>query len=140
MTSTVTPIKTFIVTVTSMMGAPPVSVVADHTEKPENNKRCYFTLPRWTLLGSYLNLLPNLMKGRSMMNPSVRQNLGSIQNSYVETMSWTDLVDALYNVYCKSKTAKKIWKSLDRKYNTEDVGTKKFVMARFLDYKTCIIC
>ena len=41
---------------------------------------------------------------------------------------------ALYNVYCKSKTAKELWESLERKYKTEDDGTKKFVVARFLDY------
>ncbi|XP_076929329.1 aldehyde dehydrogenase 22A1-like [Bidens hawaiensis] len=31
------------------------------------------------------------------------------------------MVDALYNVYCKAKTAKE-WESLDRKYKTEDAG------------------
>ncbi|XP_076881606.1 uncharacterized protein LOC143529777 [Bidens hawaiensis] len=45
------------------------------------------------------------------------------------------MVDALYNVYCKAKTAKELWESLDRKYKTEDAGTKKFVVAKFLDFK-----
>ncbi|KAL7614567.1 hypothetical protein Lser_V15G07012 [Lactuca serriola] len=45
------------------------------------------------------------------------------------------LVDSLYNVYCVTKTTKELWDSLDKKYKTEDVGTKKFVVARFLDYK-----
>ncbi|XP_076929525.1 uncharacterized protein LOC143593962 [Bidens hawaiensis] len=45
------------------------------------------------------------------------------------------LVDALYNVYSSIKTAKELWESLDKKYKTEDVGTKKFVVTRFLDYK-----
>ncbi|KAI3808754.1 hypothetical protein L1987_24715 [Smallanthus sonchifolius] len=45
------------------------------------------------------------------------------------------LVDALYNVYCKITTAKELCESLERKYKTEDAGTKKFVVARFLDYK-----
>ncbi|KAD7478287.1 hypothetical protein E3N88_01423 [Mikania micrantha] len=45
------------------------------------------------------------------------------------------LVDALYNVHCKITTAKELWESLDKKYRTEDAGTKKFVVARFLDYK-----
>nr|GEW46038.1 zinc finger, CCHC-type [Tanacetum cinerariifolium] len=43
--------------------------------------------------------------------------------------------DPLYNVYCKTTTAKELWESLERKYKTEDAGTKKFVVARFLDYK-----
>ncbi|GKD47910.1 pol polyprotein, partial [Tanacetum coccineum] len=45
------------------------------------------------------------------------------------------LVDSLYNVYCKTTTAKELWLSLERKYKTEDAGSKKFMVARFLDYK-----
>ena len=30
---------------------------------------------------------------------------------------------------------KKLWTSLDKKYMTEDVGTKKFIMGRFFDFK-----
>ncbi|RVX15562.1 hypothetical protein VitviT2T_002285 [Vitis vinifera] len=45
------------------------------------------------------------------------------------------LADSLYNVYSDKKTAKELWESLDRKYKTEDVGAKKFVVGRFLDYK-----
>ncbi|GJV87771.1 mutator type transposase [Tanacetum coccineum] len=33
------------------------------------------------------------------------------------------LVDSLYNMYCKTTTAKELWESLERKYKTEDVGT-----------------
>ncbi|GJT06481.1 hypothetical protein Tco_0840943 [Tanacetum coccineum] len=32
----------------------------------------------------------------------------------------------LYNVYCKTTTAKELWESLERKHKTEDAGTKKF--------------
>ena len=45
------------------------------------------------------------------------------------------LSDSLYNVYIGKKTTKELWESLDRKYKTEDAGTKKFVVGRFLDYK-----
>ena len=45
------------------------------------------------------------------------------------------LTDSLYNVYTYKKTTKGLWESLDWKYKTEDVGTKKFVVGRFLDYK-----
>ena len=44
------------------------------------------------------------------------------------------LHDSLYNVYCACKTAKELWESLERKYKTEDAGTKKFVVGHFLDY------
>ena len=33
------------------------------------------------------------------------------------------------------KSAKELWDSLDKKYKTEDLGTKKFLVGRFLDYK-----
>ena len=45
------------------------------------------------------------------------------------------LDNTLYNVYNSLKTARELWKSLDKKYKTEDAGTKKFVVGRFLDYK-----
>ena len=45
------------------------------------------------------------------------------------------LENTLYNVYSQVKTAKELWDSLDKKYKTEDAGSKKFVVGRFLDYK-----
>ena len=45
------------------------------------------------------------------------------------------LIDSLYNVYTYKKTSKEIWESLDRKYKTEDAGTKKFVWANSLIIK-----
>ena len=45
------------------------------------------------------------------------------------------LDDSLYNVYSPITTAKKLWVSLDKKYKTEDAGTKKFIVRRFLEYK-----
>ena len=45
------------------------------------------------------------------------------------------LDNTLYNVYSQIKTAKELWDSLDKKYKTEDAGTKKFIVGRFLDYK-----
>ena len=45
------------------------------------------------------------------------------------------LDDSLYNVYSLIITAKKLWANLDKKYKTEDAGTKKFIIGRFLEYK-----
>ena len=45
------------------------------------------------------------------------------------------LDDSLYNVYSPIITAKKLWASLDKKCKTENAGTKKFVVGRFLEYK-----
>ncbi|XP_070022483.1 uncharacterized protein [Nicotiana sylvestris] len=45
------------------------------------------------------------------------------------------LEDALYNVYSGMETSKELWIKLEKKYKTEDAGLKKFVAAKFLDYK-----
>ena len=45
------------------------------------------------------------------------------------------LIDPLYNEYSIKKCAKELWESLDKKYKTEDAGTKKYVVGQFLDYK-----
>nr|XP_048320125.1 uncharacterized protein LOC125419077 [Ziziphus jujuba var. spinosa] len=44
------------------------------------------------------------------------------------------LSDALYGVYCGTKSAKELWETLDRKYKTENAGSEKFVVGKFLDY------
>ncbi|XP_076908675.1 uncharacterized protein LOC143565659 [Bidens hawaiensis] len=45
------------------------------------------------------------------------------------------LVDELYNVYFRIPSAKELWDTLERKYKTEDTGTKKHNVTRFLDFK-----
>ncbi|XP_070004236.1 uncharacterized protein [Nicotiana sylvestris] len=45
------------------------------------------------------------------------------------------LEDALYNVYSGVETLKELWIALEKKYKIEDAGLKKFVAAKFLDYK-----
>ncbi|XP_012487924.1 uncharacterized protein LOC105801137 [Gossypium raimondii] len=44
------------------------------------------------------------------------------------------LSDALYEVYSVKKTAKKLSTSLGHKYKPEDVGAKKFLVAKFLNF------
>uniref|UniRef100_A0A1S4CMI8 Retrovirus-related Pol polyprotein from transposon TNT 1-94 n=1 Tax=Nicotiana tabacum TaxID=4097 RepID=A0A1S4CMI8_TOBAC len=45
------------------------------------------------------------------------------------------LEDGLYNDYSVMETSKALWNALEKKYKTEDAGLKKFVAARFLDFK-----
>ncbi|XP_070029662.1 uncharacterized protein [Nicotiana sylvestris] len=45
------------------------------------------------------------------------------------------LEDDLYNVYSGVETSKELWIALERKYETKNGGLKKFVAAKFLDYK-----
>ncbi|XP_016755296.1 uncharacterized protein [Gossypium hirsutum] len=44
------------------------------------------------------------------------------------------LYDELYKVYSINKTNKKLWELLDHKYKTEDVGAKKFLVVKFLNF------
>jgi len=72
---------------------------------------------------------------------------GTYQDSVFAVDAWTQgnflcrnyilngLNDSFYNVYSPITTAKKLWASLDKKYKTEDAGTKKFIVGRFLEYK-----
>ncbi|XP_060186650.1 uncharacterized protein LOC132616057 [Lycium barbarum] len=45
------------------------------------------------------------------------------------------LDDGLYNIYSGCKTSKELWNALDKKYKTGDARLKKFVVAKFLDFK-----
>ncbi|TQE08632.1 hypothetical protein C1H46_005724 [Malus baccata] len=45
------------------------------------------------------------------------------------------LDDSLYDVYSSYKTGKELWESLDKKYKSEVVSSKKFVIGKFLNYK-----
>ncbi|RVW73221.1 Retrovirus-related Pol polyprotein from transposon TNT 1-94 [Vitis vinifera] len=45
------------------------------------------------------------------------------------------LVDSLYNVYSSFTIARGLWEALEKKYKTEDAGTKKFIVGKFLDFK-----
>nr|XP_016444722.1 PREDICTED: uncharacterized protein LOC107769983 [Nicotiana tabacum] len=45
------------------------------------------------------------------------------------------LEDGLYNFYSFMKTSRELWNALEKKYKTEDARLKKFVAAKFLDFK-----
>ena len=47
----------------------------------------------------------------------------------------TYLTDELFEEYKPHETAKKMWDALEYKYKTQDAGTKKFIVGRFLDFK-----
>lgn len=45
------------------------------------------------------------------------------------------LVDQPYNVYSEVATSKALWDALNKKYKSFNVGSGKYVVAKFLDYK-----
>ena len=75
------------------------------------------------------------------------QETGTDRDSVLVVDAWTQadflcwnyilngLDDSPYNVYSTIQMAKKLWASLDKKYKTEDAGTKKFIVGRSLEYK-----
>ena len=69
------------------------------------------------------------------MNDSWWKKHGHTQIFLCKNYILSGLQDDLYNVYNNAKTSKKLWDALEKKYKTEDSGTMKFIVAKFLDYK-----
>ncbi|KAJ0865806.1 hypothetical protein HanRHA438_Chr12g0544561 [Helianthus annuus] len=143
MTSAVSAVMTSAVTVTTGLVTPLPNVVS-HAEKPEKFNGVNFK--QWQQKMFFY--LTTLNLARFLTEPKPHVDEGDLDTQTVSAMhAWNHsdflcrnfilngLVDTLYNVYCKAKTAKELWGSLDRKYKTEDAGTKKFVVAKFLDFK-----
>ena len=45
------------------------------------------------------------------------------------------LSDRLYDLYTSMNSPKEIWNTLEVKYKTEKVGTNKFIIQKYFDYK-----
>ncbi|PHU17596.1 hypothetical protein BC332_13291 [Capsicum chinense] len=91
--------------------------------------------------------VPAQMGRRKMTNDSHINDAGtSVAAMHVATTNRTSdpqamelhsngLTNNLYNVYSGMKPSKILCSALERKFKTEDYGTKKFFVARFLEYK-----
>ncbi|KAK9052683.1 hypothetical protein SSX86_029313 [Deinandra increscens subsp. villosa] len=127
-----------------LVGTQAAQAVANHAEKPEKFSGLNFK--RWQQKMLFYLTTLNLARFLTESPPEVAEENADAQ-SVSALQAWkhseylcrnyvlNGLVDSLYNVYCKISTAKELWESLERKYKTEDAGTKKFVVAKFLDYK-----
>ncbi|XP_076927135.1 uncharacterized protein LOC143590584, partial [Bidens hawaiensis] len=144
MSAAVFAIVTNAVAVTTGLVALLPTAVTSHAEKPEKFTGVNFK--QWQQkMFFYLTTL-NLARFLTETVPHVDEEAtDALLLSAVQASNHSDflcrnyflngMVDALYNVYCKPKTAKDLWESLDPKYKTEDASTKKFVVAKFLDFK-----
>ncbi|KAD6118765.1 hypothetical protein E3N88_10036 [Mikania micrantha] len=124
-----------------LVGTQAAQTVENHAERPEKFSGLDFK--RWQQ--KMLFYLTTLKLVRFLIESPPAITDGDVQ-SVTALEAWkhseylcrnyvlNGLVDALYNVHCKITTTKELWESLDRKYRTKDAGTKKFVVARFLDY------
>ena len=45
------------------------------------------------------------------------------------------VADNIYNMYSEARSAKDLWRALDRKYKTEESGAKKYAVGRYLNFK-----
>ena len=45
------------------------------------------------------------------------------------------VADNIYSLYSDARTAKELWKALDKKYKTEESGDKKYAVGRYLNFK-----
>ncbi|KAL5570239.1 hypothetical protein UlMin_026814 [Ulmus minor] len=98
--------------------AVPVSVPVNHGEKPEK-------------FSGFLTENAHVLKDdeqdiQAFNAVDVWKHSDFLCRNYV----LNGLTDSLYNVYSDKKTAKELWESLDRKYKSEDAGSKKFVHKR----------
>ncbi|GJV27831.1 hypothetical protein Tco_1384279 [Tanacetum coccineum] len=139
MTNTQTPPNA--TTVVIPTGAPATNIVANHAKRPkkfngQNFKRwqqkMFFYL---TTLGLARFLKETV---HQVKPPAEGQSSNAQAVQAVEAWKHSDflchnyvlngLIDPLYNVYCKTKTAKELWESLEHKYKIEDDGIKKLVV------------
>ncbi|KAL2466756.1 Uncharacterized protein Adt_42607 [Abeliophyllum distichum] len=96
----------------------------------DGNKKCY------SILEKFLNEdPPAIQEGENNRASLIALDAWKHSDFLCKNYILNGLDNTLYNVYCSKKSVKDLWKSLERKYKTEDVETKKFVVGKFLDYK-----
>ena len=129
-------------TVAARVHIPTVTVQMNHAERPEKFSGLNFK--RWQQKMMFylttLNFTRFLIEDPPTANENDRDSLMVFDvwksHDYLcRNYVLNSLTDPLYNVYNMKKSAKELWESLDKKYQTEDAGTKKFVVGRSLDYK-----
>ncbi|KAL4312565.1 hypothetical protein GQ457_01G017850 [Hibiscus cannabinus] len=123
------------------------TVAVSHNEKPSKFTGQNFKTWQQKIL-FYLTML-NLAKylNEDSHVVAVRDGEGEVDDltTFSITQAWEQgdllcrnyilngLHDSLYRVYNVHKTAKALWVALDHKYKAEDAGTKKHMVAKFLN-------
>ncbi|KAH1046866.1 hypothetical protein J1N35_037650 [Gossypium stocksii] len=121
-----------------------VVAATSHNEKPAKFIRQNFMTWQQKML-FYLTML-TLAKFLKDDPPTVKEGEVDEVTAFTAIEAWkhsnflcgsfilNGLSDALYKVYSVKKIAKELWTSLDHKYKAEDVGTKNFLVAKFLNF------
>ncbi|XP_076936898.1 uncharacterized protein LOC143604247 [Bidens hawaiensis] len=126
-----------------LIGTHVAQTVANHAEKPEKFSSVNFKSWQPNMM-FYLTTL-NLVRFLTESPPQLEEDADIQAVSALDAWKHSEylcrnyvlngLVDELYNVYCKIPNARELWEILERKYKCEDAGTKKYAVARFLDFK-----
>ncbi|KAJ9561120.1 hypothetical protein OSB04_006280 [Centaurea solstitialis] len=134
-----------VITATTTVTTTPLpNTLANHAEKPEKfsglnfrrwQQKMFFYLTTLNLARFLIEVPPQIAEGESDVQTVSAVEAWKHSEFLCRNYVLNGLADALYNVYCKVSTAKELWESLDRKYKTEDAGTKKHAVARFLEFK-----
>ena len=130
----------------SEMASPstPVNSIPNHGEKLEMFNGINFK--RWQQKMLFYLTTLNLTKFLNEDGPKLdvgetyKEKLAAVDawnhsNFLCRNYVLNGLENTLYNVYSPLKTAKELWDSLDKKYKTEYVGLKKFIVDKFLNFK-----
>ena len=124
---------------TATLAVPNTAVpVTAHAEKPEKFSGLNFK--RWQQKMLFYLTTLNLVRFLTEDAPKLKEGETDVQLvSALQAWNHSDflcrnyimncLSDSLYNVYSVIKTSKILYDSLDKKYRTEDAGTKKFIVA-----------
>ncbi|GJW55155.1 pol polyprotein [Tanacetum coccineum] len=134
-------IATSVTTLVNVIGAPVTNTVANHAEKQEKfngqnfkrwQQKMFFYLTTLNLAQFLKETAPQVEPPREGQpsNAQAMQAVEAWKHSYFLCHNYVVncLVDSLHNVYCKTTTVKELWESLEHKYKTEGVGTKKFMV------------
>lgn len=62
------------------------------------------------------------------------QHMGIVRLFFV-IISYNGLIDELYNYYSAMSTVKEDWNGLQKMYDTEEVGFKKYAVSRYMWYQ-----
>ena len=123
----------------------PVMPPPSQFEKPEKFNGTDFK--RWQKKMLFYLTTLNLVKFLFEDSPKLTEANASDQPTLLAIEAWkhadylcrnyilNGLENSLYNVYSTIVSVKELWSSLDKKYKTEDAGTKKYFVAKFLDFK-----
>ncbi|XP_050217643.1 uncharacterized protein LOC126668494 [Mercurialis annua] len=118
----------------------------------DTNKPFRFEVPhfkRWKQKTEFFLTMKKVVYVLSMERPTVDEAAADEkkENQNTELQKWMTndylcknfilnaLSDDLYDYYNNEKTAKETWEALQKKYDIEEAGTKKYAVSRYLKYQ-----